>query len=257
MNTFTCDLCKYETTYSSNWSKHVKSKKHLHSLKEHKLLNIIDKLVNDKNKQKSFPCKYCGREYTRNHNLKKHQDSCQNKENVQSEVLKLLDTLKVNTTNMKNTNIMGDLPPVTENLKMYLEKLTITFIQDGAKGYAEYANNYALKNCLICTDKSRKKLKFKSDNGNIITDVGGIKLSQLFFDSIKDKNKEIINAEYNLLQKQVEMIGIGTPTTDQDLCELLYRSTMLQSLLYECNQAASGKINNLTQSFVKNLTRLL
>lgn len=211
----------------------------------------------------TYNCVYCDKAFTTKGNMKRHEALCSEKINNetknQPDVLEMIDELKKTIDkNNKNTNIMGDLPPVTaELLKAHLEKLTLDFIQDGAKGYAIYASNYALKDCVICTDKSRKKLKFREENGNIVNDFGGVKITQLFFGSIKDKNKQLIDAEYNLLRQEVARIGAGGEAGEHDLTNVLERSTMLQTLLYQCNAAAEGKTNELTQAFVRHLTRAL
>lgn len=263
MKEYSCKACKYKTADCSNWNKHLKTKNHEKWIKAHeKAIKMAEKL-----KQKTviteqkFACEYCGKEYTRKDNMKTHQKNC-TKKTIQPEVLEMFDELKKainnNTTNNKSTNIMGDLPPITEeSLKAHLEKLTLDLIQEGAKGYAMYASTYALKDYVICTDKSRKKLKFKEEDGTIVNDLGGVKITQIFFDSIKDKNKILIDKEYDLLQKEVARIGAGGEAGVNDLTNALEKSTMLQNLLYQCNDAAIGKTNALTQAFVRHLTKAL
>lgn len=64
-------------------------------------------------------------------------------------------------------------------------------IMDGGKGIARYAMEHPLKSKIICSDSSRNVLKFKDENGDIITDPGGKKISKRIIDSIKPKVKEI------------------------------------------------------------------
>ena len=45
---------------------------------------------------------------------------------------------------------------------------------------------------MICVDYSRRKVKFKDKDGNVITDPDMTNLATKFFNSIKDKNKELI-----------------------------------------------------------------
>jgi len=274
---YKCEECNYITVNSGNWYKHVKSKKHQKNIgndvdkqdytrvkMENKILTTFFKdLIDDtQNESQGFQCEFCKKIYTRKDALKRHQKTCvkKNKE-IQPEILKLFDDFKDSITKDINTNknnIMTDIPPITqEALRTHLEKFTLDYIQEGAKGYAEYANIYALKDYIICTDKSRKKIKFKKEDGSIVNDLGGTKISKLFFNSIKDKNKQLIDAEYNLLKNEVQRIGSGGKAGRNDLTNTLERSTMLQNLLYQCNDAALGKTNKLTQAFVRHLTKEL
>ena len=100
------------------------------------------------------------------------------------------------TTNMNKTNVnnfINNMEPITSaHLLEHTGKLTLEHIQKGASGYAEYALEYPLKNRVACVDYSRRKLKFKDNEGNLITDPEMIKLTPMFFDSIKDKSSEIV-----------------------------------------------------------------
>jgi len=100
------------------------------------------------------------------------------------------------STTTKNTqinNYIQNLQPVTdEYLRDNARHLSIDHILKGPEGYAEYALEYPLKDRLICVDYSRRKVKFKNKDGNIITDPEMNNLATKFFNSIKDKNKELI-----------------------------------------------------------------
>ena len=100
------------------------------------------------------------------------------------------------TNNMNKTNVnnfINNMQPITsDQLLEYAGKLTLEHIQKGASGYAEYALEYPLKDRVACVDYSRRKLKFKDKEGNLITDPEMIKLTPMFFGSIKDKSSEIV-----------------------------------------------------------------
>jgi len=100
------------------------------------------------------------------------------------------------STTTKNTqinNYIQNLQPVTdEYLLDNVKHLSIDHILRGPEGYADYALEYPLKNSLICVDYSRRKVKFKDKDGNVITDPEMNNLATKFFNSIKDKNKDLI-----------------------------------------------------------------
>ena len=93
-------------------------------------------------------------------------------------------------------NYIQQLQPVTEEkLKESVSNLTIDHIKKGPEGYAQYALDYPLKDKMVCVDYSRRKIKFKDKDGNVITDPEMTGLASKFFNSIKDKNKELICRE--------------------------------------------------------------
>jgi len=97
------------------------------------------------------------------------------------------------TKNTQITNYIQNLQPVTDkHLKDNVQHLSINHILRGPEGYAEYALEYPLKDRLICVDYARRKVKFKDHDGNVITDPEMTNLATKFFNSIKDKNKELI-----------------------------------------------------------------
>lgn len=90
-------------------------------------------------------------------------------------------------------NYIQQLQPVTdEHLIDNVQHLTIDHIMKGPEGYAQYALEYPLKDRLICVDYARRKVKFKNKDGKVITDPEMSNLATKFFNSIKDKNKELI-----------------------------------------------------------------
>ena len=163
-------------------------------------------------------------------------------------------TVNNNTQNV----VMQNLQPLTdEEIQEHLRHLTLNVIQDGAKGFAIFANSYPFKDRLVCTDKSRKKIKYKNPDGEIVNDPHGKKITQRFFQAIATRNQEIITTEYALLQKEVEEIATNNRAHETDLVGLLTKATHLQDLLIKCQEAARGEENEFTQEFVYHLTKLL
>lgn len=85
------------------------------------------------------------------------------------------------------------MEPVTQkHLIDHAPNLTLEHVQKGASGYAEYALEYPLKDRIICVDYARRKIKFKDQEGNIITDPEMAKLAPMFFENIKNKSSELV-----------------------------------------------------------------
>jgi hypothetical protein len=177
---------------------------------------------------------------------------------LQNTIINLQGNTSTGTTINRNNVVLNNLQPLTdEDLQEHLEHLTLNFIQEGAKGYADFAGSYPFKDRLVCTDKSRKKLKYKDGDGEVIDDGGGIKIAQRFFQAIAPRNEEIINAEYKSIHQEVQQIAKEGTAYRADLTGLLTKATHLQELLVKCQQAARGEENELTKEFVNHLTKML
>jgi hypothetical protein len=101
-------------------------------------------------------------------------------------------------------NYIQSMKPVTdENFLNNVQHLTIDHIKKGPEGYAEYALEYPLKDRMLCSDYSRRKIKFKDNDGNIITDPEMTTLAKKFFNSIREKNKELICKSANELKERL------------------------------------------------------
>ena len=88
---------------------------------------------------------------------------------------------------------LEDIFPITqewliENIKF----LTIEHIVRGPEGYSDYFITYALKDRVIVVDYLNPVVKFKNGVGQIIIDYGAVILTKLIFDSLRDRNKELI-----------------------------------------------------------------
>lgn len=92
-----------------------------------------------------------------------------------------------NNIKIQNLQILN-----TSEFETFAEFLTIDHIKKGPYGYAEYAINYPLNNKIVCTDFSRRKLKYKTIDGDVKNDINMLSLSKDFFKSINLRNKELI-----------------------------------------------------------------
>ena len=139
------------------------------------------------------------------------EDSNYQKEQYEIKIQQLQDKLeniaiKASTHSVKNTqiNYIHQLQPVTdEHLMNNVSNLTIDHIIKGPEGYAEYALNYPFKDRMICSDYARRKVKFKDKDGNVITDPEMTILMKKFFESIHEKNKELICKYANELKEKL------------------------------------------------------
>ena len=177
------------------------------------------KLQSERNAKLNI-CEYCNKELKSERNLSLHYKICaeylsqkfnnlelieklQEKDEEITELKKHVRDLEDKLENIaikgvlkptKITNYIQQLQPVTE--EHFLEcssNLTLEHIKKGPRGYAQYALEYPLRDRVVCVDYARRKIKFKDANGNVITDPEMNRLAMLFYNSIKDKNRQLVD----------------------------------------------------------------
>lgn len=95
----------------------------------------------------------------------------------------------INNNNIKIENLT--ILNTTEFTK-FAELLTMEHIKRGVIGYAEFVTNFPLNNKIICTDLSRKKIKYKTSKNEFKSDVNMRSITKDLFQSINERNKNLI-----------------------------------------------------------------
>lgn len=182
----------------------------------------------------TFKCIGCDKQYTSKENLNFHQNKCvsylvtekeqkyeekisflqaeiQKKDTLINQLQDKLENVAIKAVSRPTTsnkiqinNYIQNMQPLTEqHLIDNAQHLTIDHIKKGPEGYAEYALEYPLKDRVMCSDYSRRKVKFKDNEGNLITDPEMTTLAKKFFNSIKEKNKELVCRCANELKEKL------------------------------------------------------
>jgi len=127
--------------------------------------------------------------------LKEKDDIIREKDHIIKDLAeKAINNAKptINHTNTTTNTTINNLQMISENdIKEHAKNLTLDHIKKGALGYSEYFLEYPLKDRIACTDYSRRKIKYKNEQGEIVTDPEMTTLSDLLFKSIKDRNREL------------------------------------------------------------------
>lgn len=219
----------------------------------------------------------CGKEFSRSDALQRHQDKCNIQppkeldSGIEDVLLRVIDKygdmvkdlqrqvaeLSSRPTKItNNNNVLNNLQPITdEDIQEHVDKLTIDFIQEGAKGYADFAGNYPFKDKVLCTDRSRKKIKYRGPDGEI-TDNGRA-LAQRFFQAISERNTNILNEAYSELVSKMDDIVANGRAGDEDVTGILTKATELQDILLKSERAARGEDDKFAQEFLTHLTKKL
>ena len=171
-------------------------------------------------------------------------------------VSKTLERPTNNTTTITNAattnkitngieNFMNMMPPITEtHLRDQAQFLQKEHIQQGMDGYARYALDYPLKDRIVCSDFSRRKLQYKNDQGNIVSDPDMKKLSQDLFKAIRERNDELIQDYTGDLLDMMKKDP--SPAISQILTEVC-------ELQREVRRLAEGQKSEMTPTFVKSV----
>jgi hypothetical protein len=257
--------------------------------------------LRDENSDGNFKCNRCLKNYSSKQTKDIHESKCvENSNNIFNENIILKERIKIQEerlknqeekyerqikelqsqierlatvainkpTNVQNNNqrvnqIINNLTPITEqHLKDQAEFLTIDHIKDGVNGYVKYALEYPLKDKRVCTDFSRRKLKYKDENGNLIEDPEMIKLSQKLFKAIEEKNSTLIN-EYIIELHDKYKVMVMEPNNEMDEGESEEFSIKFNSITdelfkvknqrKEINEIANGKKTDILHDFIKDV----
>ena len=163
-------------------------------------------------------------------------------------------------TNNRTNVTVNNLEPVTnEKLEtLAIDHLTIEDLKRGVEGLIDiFSSNYPVRGSVVCTDKARKKLRFREEDGAVIDDPGGVKLSQKFFSAIKPRYSELIDQEYKDITERVQDIVKRNRAVEENVVELMREATALQDFKSECDTAAEGGVSDLRTDFITKLVQTL
>ena len=232
---FICEYCNKKL--SSNYTLRV----HKKTCKEKELLYEKQKEDNYKKEINNLKTKLKEQKDEYKKQLKEQKDEYELKiKELQNQIERLATTAINKPTNIQNNNqrinqIINNMTPITDEfLKEQAEFLTLEHLKDGISGYVNYALDYPLKDKIICTDFSRRKVKYKDENGTLIDDPEMIKLSQKLFKAIEEKNDILIEEYSKEIQQKYNILVFQTPNNEMNDTE---------------TEMFEAKLNVLTQEF--------
>ena len=169
----------------------------------------------------------------------------------------------VQNNNQRINQVINNLSPITDQLLQDQAKnLTIEHIKDGAAGYAKYALEYPLKDRVVCVDFSRRKIKYKNADGELIADPEMVKLSQKLFSAIDEHNTKLINEYLEELKEKLFSANLnGNNDMDEeetiqfqnDTNLLIDSISAISSQKREVKEIASGMKPDIYHDFIKNV----
>ena len=270
---YCCEHCNKEFKNTYVLKNHMKTAKYC--------LEIQGLILNN-----NYKCNFCNKNYTQKKDLDRHLSNCIKKIILEKDKIitekdarikelqdQLIDIIKNrppttinnnnNSTNQRINNIINNLQPITDaHLVEQSQYLTLDHIKDGVEGYVKYALEYPFKDRIVCVDYSRKKIKYKDQDENIIDDPEMVKLSQKFFKAIEGKNTEIINNQLEILYEQLNELQ-NDPNNDMNEDETILfqnNSEKLTNKIFafrdnriDVMDASKGKRSEICNDFIKNI----
>ena len=125
MSSYHCKCCVFSTNLKSNYTRHLKTKKHQNVIqsypKGYPKLSKKNKSLNKEHQSAKYVCKYCGKEYKYRPGLSKHiKYSCQKNEDEDlKELVKLMNEQLNNINNKLNESTVNN-----EKKDKMIKKLT-------------------------------------------------------------------------------------------------------------------------------------
>jgi hypothetical protein len=177
-------------------------------------------------------------------------------ETVAIKAIETPTTTLVNTNNTNNNNVnnyIAQMENVTnDRFQQCTQFLTHEYIKKGINGYVEYALDFPLNNRIVCVDLARKKIKYKDQDGNLVTDPNMEILGKQLFESIQGRNEELNKEQIEQLKQEREKNkyepGDGVEEYLDARCKITEKRTFV-------NYSASGKTSEQTsyKTFVKKI----
>ena len=276
-----CHYCKNKFTTSKILTTHQKTAKYCIKIQGIKGL--------------TFECDFCKKNFTQKVDLERHYTICKNKKtkNIENEYiykLKEKDRLikeqkeqikelqkqlanialcastkptHIHQNNQRINQVINNLIPITdEHLKEQSEFLTIDHIKNGVNGYVQYALDYPLKDRIVCTDFSRRKIKYKDSEGNLIDDPEMTKVTQKLFKAIEEKNSILVDEYIKELQDKYNIL-IKNPNNDMnddEMKEFDYNGNIILAETFkatsqkrEIKEVANGQKPEIYYDFIKDV----
>lgn len=224
METYYCKCCKFSTKLKSNYTRHLKTKKHQKVIqsypKSYPKLSKKNKKINEEYEITKHVCKYCGKEYKYRPGLSKHiKYSCQKNEDEDLKELVKLMNEQLNTINNKLNESTADNEKKDKMIKKLTNKLQINNYN---------TNNVIVTNILNYKDTDISHLTAKDYERAIyqVNDAIPSIMKQIHFNPQKPENMNIyipnIKDKYILIFNENEWQIESRNTTVDNLIDDKY-----------------------------------
>ena len=247
---FECEICEKTFSNKKYLDKHIKicNKRYVSIIEEHnKIVESLRELNNESEKT-------IARMQERNKCLEQLlQDQTKQITELQNKLENVaIQGVKKSTTTTNNTI---NLQPLT---KEWMAKqallLTEEHLSQGVSGLAQFAVDNSFKDRVICTDITRKSLKYKENDGKVSKDPRGKKLSKMFFESIEAKAEDIIPTMIERIKEEMDIVCEETGGVFESVCSKMDEIIKVKKGI---KHITKGQEHELKEEFTRQLCELL
>jgi hypothetical protein len=181
-------------------------------------------------------------------------------ENIALKAISRPTVVNTNTDNRVQQTINNLIPVTDDHLKEQSRFLTLEHIKQGAVGYANFACEHALKDRVTCTDLSRRKIKYKNPEGQLVSDPEMMVMSKKLFCAISEKNKQLSD-QYrgeliNMMLAKYQECGDDmkdeeTRELEKYIAEINKDMDHIVSVYHQAKDIAEGQRPEMYHEFVK------
>ena len=274
---FICEFCDHIFATKSNLTYHQRTAKYC--LQKRGMNNS------------TAICDLCKKNFGETRQMLKHREKCdlpnqlndanRKNEELQKSIIALTERLvcqektikdlheqiKYFSENMKDVAIQGvkksttttnntiNLQPLT---KEWMAKqallLTEEHLSHGVSGLAQFAVDNSFKDRVVCTDITRKSLKYKENDGKVSKDPRGKKLSKMFFESIEAKAEDIIPTMIERIKEEMDDVCEETGGVFESVCIKMDEIIKVKKGI---KHITKGQEHELKEEFTRQLCELL
>jgi hypothetical protein len=274
-NKYKCNFCEKDFTRKDNLSTHLFVCKDKELYEKNKQIKILEQRLNEQNeiiiKNNS------------NINLLKNElEIVKVKEQISISIvneqkikindlendIKELASKAIENTGNKTTNnniinknqIIASLQPLTNQyMKDQSQYFGVDYIRNGVQSMAKFAQDYTFKNRIAITDASRKKFVFKDENGNLINDFNGVKITDKFIETNKEAIEKSCEEYICILEYKMDIYRNQEDYDRLDQVEMEHFKTkkLLNTILNKDKPEYIKNIEQIKNEFINHLMKMV
>ena len=145
MTKYKCEICVFSTVNKTDYSRHIKTKKHLekviHPIKSVKSNPKIVLIKSCKKIDEKYVCMYCNNSYANQSNLTRHTKKCSNK--IIEDKDNQLQTHEVSALKKENETLHKQLDLYQKQLETFTDLLKSSMSPSNVNAFTYIVNNYS------------------------------------------------------------------------------------------------------------------
>jgi hypothetical protein len=180
-------------------------------------------------------------------------------ENVASKAIENTGSKTTNQTFNNRNQIISNLQPLTNDyMRDQTQHFGVDYIRHGAQSMALFAKDYTFKNRIAITDVSRKKFVFKDEQGNLISDFNGIRITDKFLETNREVIEKSCNEYLCILDYKMDIYNAKNDNERLEQAEMEHFLTtkLLNTILNKDNPDNIKNMEQIKSEFINHLIKI-